>query len=185
MERPDASVRRDAERLGHRQLPHGQRMGFETTALDALRIECWSPASSAREPAHTHPRQESKFELLEGELTFEVDGTARTVPAPGTITIPAGVRHRFWNASQHEAHYVQEFRPALRTRAFFELLFRLANEGRLDENGMPALLDLPVMVDASVDVIRPTSPPWTVLRLLAAIVRPIAALRGRTSITTE
>jgi quercetin dioxygenase-like cupin family protein len=161
----------------------GQRMRFETTAADALRIECWSPPSSAREPTHTHPEQESTFELLEGELVFEVDRTARTVAAPGTITIPAGVRHRFWNASQDEAHYVQEFRPALRTRAFFELLFRLANEGRLDENGMPALLDLPIMVDASSDVIRPTSPPWPVLRLLAAIVRPIAALRGRTSIS--
>jgi quercetin dioxygenase-like cupin family protein len=162
----------------------GQRMRFETTAPDVLRIECWSPASSAREPTHTHPGQESAFELLEGELVFEVNGTARTVSAPRTITIPAGVRHRFWNASQHEAHYIQEFRPALRTRAFFELLFHLANEGRLDENGMPALLDLPIMVDASSDVIRPTSPPWPVLRLLAAVMRPIAALRGRTSIVT-
>ena len=163
----------------------GQRMRFETTALDVLRIECWSPASSCREPAHTHPRQESKFEVLEGELTFEVDGTARTVPAPGTITIPAGVRHRFWNASQQEAHYV---RSSVRRSAHApssSCSSGSRTKAGSTRTGCPALLDLPVMVDASVDVIRPTSPPWTVLRLLAAIVRPIAALRGRTSITTE
>jgi quercetin dioxygenase-like cupin family protein len=157
----------------------GQRMRFETTSPEVLRIECWSPPSPAREPEHTHPKQESRFELISGELVFELEGAPRTVAAPGTMTIPAGARHRFWNASSEEAHYVQEFRPALGTRAFFELLFHLANEGRLDEQGMPALLDIPAMLDASADVIRPTSPPWPVLRLSAALLRPIAAIRGR------
>jgi hypothetical protein len=112
---------------------------------------------------------------------FEVDGASQTVAAPGTFVISPGVRHRFWNAGSEEAHYVQEFRPALGTRAFFELLFRLANEGRLDEKGMPALLDIPAMLDASSDVIRPTSPPWPVLRLTAALLRPIAAIRSRST----
>jgi quercetin dioxygenase-like cupin family protein len=159
----------------------GQRMRFETESEEVLRIECWSPPSPAREPEHTHPKQESRFELLGGELVFEIDAATQTVAAPGTIVIPAGVRHRFWNASAEEAHYVQEFRPALGTRAFFELLFRLANEGRLDDKGMPALLDIPAMLDASSDVIRPTSPPWPVLRLTAAVLRPIAAIRGRST----
>lgn len=158
----------------------GQRMRFEAASPDVLRIECWSPPSPTREPEHTHPRQETRFELLGGELVFEVTGTAQTVAAPGTVTIPAGARHRFWNAGHAEAHYVQEFRPALETQAFFELLFRLANEGRLDGKGMPSLLDLPAMLDASAEVIRPTSPPWPMLRLIAAAVRPFAALRGRT-----
>lgn len=157
----------------------GQRMRFDGTSPDVLRIECWSPPSAAREPEHTHPRQESRFELLGGELVFEVDRVTRTVSTPGSVTIPAGTRHRFWNAAQEEAHYVQEFRPALEMRGFFELLFHLANEGRLDEKGMPALLDVPAMLDASAEVIRPTSPPWPVLRAVAALVRPFAAARGR------
>ena len=157
----------------------GQRMHFLETSPDLLRIECWSPPTGTREPEHTHPRQESHFELLSGELVVELYGSARTVGAPDTLTIPAGVRHRFWNGGQVEAHYIQEFRPALEMRAFFNLLFRLANEGRLDENGMPSLLDVPAMLDASADVIRPTSPPWPVLRLVAALVRPVAAVRGR------
>ena len=162
----------------------GQRMSFEEPgSAEVLRIECWSPASEAREPAHIHPRQESRFELLAGELVFELDGVARTVQAPGDVTIPSGARHRFWNPGPEEAHYIQEFRPALETRAFFELLFHLANEGRLDDKGMPALLDIPAMLDASSDVLRPTSPPWPVLRLTAALLRPLAAIRGRSAPT--
>ncbi len=159
----------------------GQRMRFDPSSGDVLRIECWSPPSTAREPEHTHPKQESRFELLGGELVFEMDGATQTVAAPGTFVIPAGARHRFWNAGAEEAHYVQEFRPALGTRAFFELLFHLANEGRLDEKGMPALLDIPAMFKASSEVIRPTSPPWPVLRITAALLRPLAAIRGRTA----
>ena len=160
-------------------------MHFETTSPDVLRIECWSPPSLAREPEHTHPRQESWFDLLDGELVFEVDGIARTVKAPATVTIPPRARHRFWNAALEEAHYVQEFRPALEMRAFFELLFHLANEGRIDEKGMPALLDVPALLDASADLIRPTSPPWPVLQVIAALVRPFAAIRGRSRPATQ
>lgn len=158
----------------------GQRMRFldpATTGGDVLRIECWSPPTSSREPEHVHPRQESRFELLAGELVLEVEGEERTVTSPGSVSIPAGVRHRFWNASADEAHYIQEFEPALGTRAFFDLLFELANEGRLGANGMPALLDLPRVVEAGSEVIRPTRPPWPVLRMLAMVVRPFAALR--------
>ena len=158
----------------------GQRMRFEEPGSpEVLRIECWSPATGVREPEHTHPRQESRFELLSGQLVFEVDGVERTVGAPGVVTIPAEARHRFWNAGPGEAHYVQEFRPALSTRGFFEVLFHLANEGRLDENGMPSLLDVPALFDASADVIRPTSPPWVLLRLTATVMRPFSAIRGR------
>jgi quercetin dioxygenase-like cupin family protein len=157
----------------------GQRMRLEVMSPEVLRIECWSPPSPAREPEHTHPRQESRFEIVDGELVFEVEGSAQAVSAPGSFSIPAGRRHRFWNGGAVEAHYYQEFRPALGTWAFFETLFRLANEGRLDASGMPSLLDVPAMVDASADVIRPTSPPWPLLRMAAALLRPVAALRGR------
>jgi quercetin dioxygenase-like cupin family protein len=157
----------------------GQRMRAEVLSPEVLRIECWSPPSPAREPEHTHPRQESRFEILEGELVFELEGSEHTVGAQGSFAIPAGARHRFWNGAPQEAHYYQEFRPALGTWAFFQMLFKLANEGRLDASGMPSLLDVPAMVDASADVIRPTSPPWPLLRLAAAVLRPVAALRSR------
>jgi quercetin dioxygenase-like cupin family protein len=166
----------------------GQRMRFihpdggdDTVAPgrpQTLRIECWSPASEEREPNHTHPEQASGFEIISGELAFWVDGKEFRAGPGETVTIPPAVNHRFWNPTDTEAHYVGTFEPALDTRHFFEVLFRLANEGKLGKGGMPKPLHLPVLFRAFGREIRPTSPPWPVTRLTIAALAPVAALRG-------
>jgi len=166
----------------------GQRMGFiEGDGKDpvaavgrptALRIECWSPASEEQEPNHTHPEQVSGFEIISGELAFWVDGKEFRAGPGETVTIPPAVNHRFWNPTDTEAHYVGTFAPALDTRHFFEVLFRLANEGKLGKRGMPKPLLMPVLVRTFHREIRPSSPPWLVTRLAATALAPIAALRG-------
>lgn len=143
-----------------------------------LRIESWSPPSEEREPNHVHPEQESRFEMLSGELAFWVDGKEFRAGPGETVTVPAATNHRFWNPTDTEAHYVGTFEPALDTRGFFEVLFRLANEGKLDQHGMPKPLLMPVLVRTFHREIRPSSPPWLVTRLVAAALTPIAALRG-------
>ena len=166
----------------------GQRMRFiqpdhvDDTAApgrrQTLRIECWSPASDEREPNHTHPEQVSGFEIISGELAFWVDGKEFRAGPGETVTVPPAVNHRFWNPSDTEAHYVGTFGPALDTRHFFEVLFRLANEGKLGKGGMPKPLHLPVLFRAFGREIRPTSPPWPLTRLTIAALGPIAVLRG-------
>jgi mannose-6-phosphate isomerase-like protein (cupin superfamily) len=165
----------------------GQRMRFvdpeqhdaEAGARsDILRIECWSPPSDEREPIHTHPEQVSGFEIISGELAFWVDGKELRAGPGEMARIPPAVNHRFWNPTDIEAHYVETFEPSLDTRRFFEVLFRLANEGKLRQGGMPKPLHLPVLVRSFSREIRPASPPWPVTRLTAAALAPIAALRG-------
>lgn len=143
-----------------------------------LRIECWSPASEEREPNHTHPEQVSGFEIISGELAFWVDGKEFRAGPGETVTIPPAMNHRFWNPTDTEAHYVGTFEPALDTRHFFEVLFRLANEGKLGKGGMPKPLHLPVLFQAFGREIRPTSAPWPLTRLTIAALAPVAALRG-------
>ena len=126
----------------------------------------------------TVEEQESRFEMLSGELAFWVDGKESRVGPGETVTVPAAMNHRFWNPTDTEAHYVQVFDPALDTRHFFEVLFRLANEGKLDKRGVPKPLLMPVLVRTFHREIRPSSPPWLVTRLAATALAPIAALRG-------
>ena len=102
----------------------GQRMIFRTTADDSagreLVIECWSPPESqgaSREPMHTHPNQEKRFEVIDGELTIMIDGRERVMRAGEEVTIGPREAHCFWNAGASEVHYWQEFRPALRSAA--------------------------------------------------------------------
>lgn len=157
----------------------GQRMTFVEISEAVLRIDSFNPAGvEEREPLHIHPRQESVAEVLDGELVFEVDGVRRVVGPGESITVPAGKVHRFWNEGDGEAHSIQTFRPALETVAFFELFFQFADEDKLDVKGMPHLLQLAVMVPEFGDEIRPVSPPWPVLRILTAVLGPIARARG-------
>jgi quercetin dioxygenase-like cupin family protein len=156
----------------------GQRMTFVTDEPEVLEIDTLNPPSDQHEPEHVHPKQESGARVTSGALVFEVDGVQRRVTAGESIEIPANTPHRFWNDGTEDAHAVQWFRPALKTRAFFETLFALARDDKLDERGMPSLLQIAVMIPEFSDEIRPTRPPWLVQKAAAAVLGPVARRRG-------
>ena len=156
----------------------GQRMVFRTITPELLEIETWSPPHVPPESEHVHPRQESGAQVLTGSLRFSVRGTERDVGPGESIAIPAGAPHHFWNPGDQDAHAIQFVRPPLKTIAFFETYFALARDGKLDEKGMPSLLQLAVMLPVFKDEIRPTSPPWPLLKTTAALIAPLARLRG-------
>jgi quercetin dioxygenase-like cupin family protein len=160
----------------------GQRMVFLKTGAETdgelLRIESFSPPTGVDEPEHCHPLQESRTEVVSGSLRFRVRGEIQEVGPGEHHTIPAGVNHSFGNYGDEEAHWIAEFRPALRTDAFFEALFDLGRRDQLNEHGMPSLLQLAVSVPAFAQEIRVARPPWVVQRALFALLGPIARLRG-------
>ncbi|MEA2428932.1 MAG: hypothetical protein QOF37_2560 [Thermoleophilaceae bacterium] len=156
----------------------GQRMMFVTDEPGLLEIETVNPPTGQREPEHVHPKQESGARVSSGRLVFEVDGARRSVGAGDSIEIPANTPHRFWAEGDEDAYALQWFRPALKTRTFFETLFALARDGKLDESGMPGLLQIAAMIPVFSDEIRPTRPPWPVQRAAAAVLGPVSRLRG-------
>ena len=137
------------------------------------------------EPA-ARPRRDRAHPSLPGErrpgpsgtVRFSVRGEQRDVGPGESITIPAGVPHHFWIPGEEEAHWIGTFRPALNTAAFFETYFALAREDKLDEHGMPSLLQLAVMVPVFGAEIRPTSPPWPLLKAITTVIAPLARMRG-------
>jgi quercetin dioxygenase-like cupin family protein len=156
----------------------GQRMRFVELTERQVRIETVNPPTTEREPLHVHPKQESGCDVATGSLVWEVAGQRRVVSAGESVTVPANTRHRFWNERREDARSTQFFRPALYTAAFFETLFGLAQQDQLDASGMPKFLPLMAMVGEFGDEIRPASPPWPVLRALAAAIGPLTRARG-------
>lgn len=152
-------------------------MRFTQMSDAELVIESVNPTSGEREPLHVHPLQESGCEIVSGRLVFEVAGRRHDLGPGEAITIPAGTPHRFWNEGSEDARSRQFFRPALDSAYFFETLFSLARHDQLHRNGMPKLLPLVTLVQQFGDEIRPVSPPWPLLRAIAALLAPLA--RGR------
>jgi mannose-6-phosphate isomerase-like protein (cupin superfamily) len=140
----------------------GQRMKFLLTAADTdgelLRIETLNAPNGVAEPIHVHPFQESRAEVRAGTLRFLVDGITRRLESGETITIPAGVPHRFANDGDEDAVAIQELRPALRTAEFFQTYFDLAARGELDQHGKPSLLRSALLGPKFAAEIRLVSP---------------------------
>lgn len=79
-------------------------------------------------PPHTHSREDELFYVLEGEVTFEVEGKTM-VAKPGTsVFAPRGQRHRFFNASGKPAKMLVTLMPAGLERMFVEVAMPMGQE---------------------------------------------------------
>ena len=61
---------------------------------------------------------------------------------------------------------------------FFESFFGLAQDGKLNEKGLPSLWQMAVSVPYFGDEVRLTSPPWAVQRALFGVLAPVGRLLG-------
>jgi quercetin dioxygenase-like cupin family protein len=63
-------------------------------------------------PPHVHSREEESFYVLEGEITFEIDGQTRVATAGTFASMPVGVPHAFKNRSDRPARMLISVAPA-------------------------------------------------------------------------
>lgn len=72
-------------------------------------------------PPHVHSREEEGFYVLEGEITFTIDGQ-RVVAQAGTFAnMPVGTSHSFKNESRSTARMLISVAPAGLEQMFFEV----------------------------------------------------------------
>lgn len=145
--------------------PHVVRKGAAETDGEFVRFESTMyPAADAPNPdlpherwsldyefEHVHPEQAERWEVLSGELRVAVDVEARTLTEGETATLPAGVPHRHDNPTDRPIRVVWERRPAFEDAEWAESLYALAQEGAVDQEGVPGPLQLAVITDAYPD----------------------------------
>ena len=96
------------------------RLRFQRIEDDLLVMEAAYGGDGRLPPEHLHPRQEERFEVLEGAVRTIVDGAERRYEKGETFAVPAGTPHQMTGDGPARVHW--EVRPALRTAAFFETL---------------------------------------------------------------
>jgi quercetin dioxygenase-like cupin family protein len=71
-------------------------------------------------PPHVHSREEEGFYILEGEITFTIDGKPLVATAGMFANMPVGTPHSFKNESSRPAKMLISVAPAGLEKMFFE-----------------------------------------------------------------
>ncbi|MEZ5100411.1 MAG: cupin domain-containing protein [Thermoleophilia bacterium] len=151
-----------------------------------LEADLWLQPGAAVVGAHVHDALVERFEVIVGEVGFEVGGARRAARAgDAPIEAPAGSAHDWWNAGDGvarvrvtvEAIAGAAGRPASRFVELIEALFSLGALGRVNQKGLPDPLWLAAIAREYRDVARFVRPPAVVQPILFG---PLAALARRT-----
>lgn len=127
---------------------------------------------------HYHPNLKEVFKVIEGRVTYTLDGQQQ-VAAPGdTVIIPAGRLHDFWNPDASEALVRVDVQPAGRFAELIKNGFGLAQDGKTDSTGKPSLLQIALLAREFDDVIRYDKGPRLIQQLLFLALTPLAKLKG-------
>src|SRR5215212_853471 len=87
-----------------------------------------TPPTTAGPPLHLHRTWDEAFYVLEGEMTFLIDGQTHSAPAGSFVFVPRGILHTFWNAGDAPAKQLVVFTPA-GIEAYFEEVTRVLADG--------------------------------------------------------
>lgn len=142
------------------------------------RILEFFPPGNAGPPEHYHPTYEERFEVLEGEYVFIVDGEKRTLTAGDELTVLPNTPHTYRDESSELATNIGEARPPAQIEEVITKMFGLAHEGKVGDDGEPTFLHLMTMVPELSDDTVFTSPPPLVQKVLATILAPVARMAG-------
>lgn len=157
----------------------GQRLTFLTVGeADVFRAEGHFPPGGFAGVEHIHPFQDEHFEVLSGEAAFSVSGEEHVVGPTGTIDVPAGTRHTFRNAGVTDMRVRFEFRPgSSSTERFYELYFGFAQEGRVNAQALPGLIDIALIWPLVGDHAVLAKPDRRLQHALFWALRPLARRR--------
>ena len=127
-------------------------------------------------PLHKHLKCEERFETVQGKLGVVLDGTRQVLEAGESVTIPPGTPHTFWNAGDGELRFITDVRPPGDLQTYWETVFGLAQDGKVNDNGLPNLLQLAVVAPMA-DSYDPRTP-VVATKALIIILGTIGRLLG-------
>ncbi len=160
----------------------GGRLVFRQTAGSTggalLEMNVWYKPNSFPPPAHYHPDQEEHFQVLSGAFHTIIDGHEQSYQPGESFTVPPGVPHAMHNSSHDVGQLLWQVRPALETEIFFETLWGLARDGKVNDQGVPNLLQGAVFGQTYDREFRLVKPPYSILKILFAVLGPLGRLVG-------
>ena len=137
-------------------------------------------------PAHYHPGATETFDVLAGQARYRLQGREESAKPGDQIVMPAGIPHVHpWSASDEPLHVRQtaETQPADPAGIIASLqaqitLFGLAAAGKVNKAGLPGLLQLAVLAQATMPATFLARPSSSVQRILFGTLAHCGSLLG-------
>jgi quercetin dioxygenase-like cupin family protein len=162
--------------------PLGPTLVFRQTSRDSdgrlLEMEAVYRPSPLQPPEHYHPRQEERFEVLSGALRVRISGKERVYGADENFTVRRGARHSMSCVGDEETRVAWQVRPALRTETFFETMWGLSRDGKVNSKGRPGLLRGSVILKEYSPEVRLAQPPYLLQLVAFSLLAPIGRFLG-------
>lgn len=158
------------------------RHGVAADGSKTLELEVWVDPTGGVVP-HIHPTFEERFEVLDGEVTFWVNGERLPTRAGETAVVPPGARHTYRNTSRAPAHMVTRVSPPEpELQGFLEDAAALGRAHLYTRHALPrnlrGLLGLAVMADHYRRTTVVLMPPPLLQRLLLGPFVGLGRRRG-------
>jgi quercetin dioxygenase-like cupin family protein len=108
----------------------GQHDSLEilSSTPEAFEVEATYAVGGSPPPAHHHPSQDERFEVLAGAMRARIDGEETELPEGAVLDIGRGQVHQMWNPGGEQARVRWLTTPALRTEEWFRALDGLFGE---------------------------------------------------------
>ena len=149
---------------------YGSTIKFvETGSPDRVVVEIAYKGDGVKPPTHLHPKQEERFEVLEGEINVLLDGEERVIRAGDTLTVPAGTPHQMWATAPARQRW--ETTPAQNTERFFETMWGLQQDGKLEGDPKRAKLQMALTMRHFRREIRVTKPSGAAIAAASVFAR--------------
>jgi quercetin dioxygenase-like cupin family protein len=139
----------DAERL---QLTPGEAVEVLSVDDEGLVVEATYAPGGERPPAHRHPEQDERFEVLAGTLRVELAGEVTEYAAGEGFDVPRGTVHRMSNRGAEPARVRWTTSPAGRTLEWFRALE--ATQRRVEGRRLARALAFPPLLYKFRDTFR-------------------------------
>lgn len=108
---------------------------FQVTELNDQICEFkWTMHPGGGVPEHYHEESEEHFQVIEGQLTFRVNGKTSVLGPGEEILVPKLALHSISNVSGADAGAIVTFQPVADQGKFFQICMFLAHENPTDKN---------------------------------------------------
>ena len=150
-----------------------------TTGGDLLKISVEMAPGGTLGRAHVHPRAQEEFEVLAGRIQVKTSGKTLVAEAGESVIVPRGADHIWGNPFDDPATITVAIRPALKLETFFETVFGLASDGRLNaKTQMPSFLQMVLLLHEYREDVGLPGVTGMATRGLGAVLAPLARARG-------